>query len=93
MSFSVLYSSNILCITPRFDAILSKKSGRSFSRFYFRGIKASAEERASEERREESLGTRLLLVMANFYCLILAAFSPALGIEPTTFGILTYTKS
>ena len=31
MSFSVLYSSNIVCITPRFDAILSEKSGRGFS--------------------------------------------------------------
>ena len=47
MSFSVSYSSNIVCITPPlFDAILSEKSGRgSVSRFYFRGIKASAEER------------------------------------------------
>ena len=53
MSFSVSYSSNIICITPLFDAILSDKSGRGFStdlgfsRFYFRGIKASAEERDS----------------------------------------------
>ena len=46
MSLSVSYSSTIVCITPpRFDAILSEKSGRGFSRFYFRGIKASAEER------------------------------------------------
>ena len=35
MSFSVSYSSNIVCITPspRFDAILSQKSGRGFSRY------------------------------------------------------------
>ena len=45
MLFSVLYSSNVVCITPRFDAILSEKCGRGFSRFYFHGIKASAEER------------------------------------------------
>ena len=47
MSFSVSYSSNMVCITPppRFDAILSEKSGRGFSRFYFRGIKTCAEER------------------------------------------------
>ena len=46
MSFSVLYSSNIVCITPpRFDAMLSEKSGRGFSRFYFHSMKASAEER------------------------------------------------
>ena len=34
-------------MTPpsRFDAILSEKSGRGFSRFYYRSIKASAEER------------------------------------------------
>ena len=38
MSFSVSYSSNIVCIPPWFDAILSEKSGRGFSRFYFRGI-------------------------------------------------------
>ena len=44
MSFSVLFSSNIVCITLRFNAILSEKSGRGFSRFYFRDIKASAEE-------------------------------------------------
>ena len=42
MSFSVSYSSNIVCITPWFDVILSEKSGRGFSRFYFCGIKASA---------------------------------------------------
>ena len=37
---------NIVCITPRFDAaMLSEKSGRGFSRFYFRGIKASAEKK------------------------------------------------
>ena len=49
MLFSASYSSNIVYITPppRFDAILSEKSGRGFSRFYFRGIKASAEERGS----------------------------------------------
>ena len=45
MSFSLSYSSNIVCIAPRFDAILSEKSGRGFPRFYFRGMKASAEER------------------------------------------------
>ena len=39
ISFSVLYSSNIVCITPRFDAILSEKSGIGFSRFYFRDIR------------------------------------------------------
>ena len=33
---------------PRFDAILSEKSGRGFSRFYFRAIKASAEERVNK---------------------------------------------
>ena len=49
MTFSVLYSSNIVCITPPplFDATLSEKSGTSFSPFYFRGIKASAVERAN----------------------------------------------
>ena len=42
MSFSVSYSLITVPITPppRFDAILSEKSGRG----YFRGIKASAEE-------------------------------------------------
>ena len=38
MSFSLLYSSNKVCITPRHDAIFSEKSGRGFSRFHFRGI-------------------------------------------------------
>ena len=36
---------------PRSDAILSEKSGKGFSRFYFRGIKASAEERAIDIQR------------------------------------------
>ena len=78
MSFSVLYCSNIVCITPppRFDAILSEKSGRGYSRFYFRGIKASTEERghnlhlaitktlANESRVKRSLGTCKKIVAA-----------------------------
>ena len=57
MSFFVLYSSNIVCITPRFDAILSEKSGIGFSCFYFRDIKASGEERVSN-----------LLMVIQVYC-------------------------
>ena len=45
MSFSVSYSLNIVCITPQLDAILIEKSGRGFSGFYLRDIKAFGEER------------------------------------------------
>ena len=70
MSFSVSYSSNIVCITPRLDAILSEKSGRGFSRFWFRGIKASAEERdITICRRQEVFifGVRSVLGVRNVH--------------------------
>ena len=45
VSFVVFCIVFVVFITHRFEAILSEKSGRGFSRFYFRDIKASAEVR------------------------------------------------
>ena len=42
--FCIVFFKYSLYRPPLFDAILSEKSGRGFSRFYFRGIKASAKE-------------------------------------------------
>ena len=61
MSFSVSYSSNIVCITPRFDAILSEKSGRGFSRFYFCAV------RKPLRRRELNCPDALYLANLNAF--------------------------
>ena len=72
----VLFKYSLYHPPPRFDAILSEKSGRGYSRFYFRGIKASTEERghnlhlaitktlANESRVKRSLGTCKKIVAA-----------------------------